>query len=211
MEFIILKSFKMKHLTFFSFILFSLVSTNSFSQDRNWTIENSKDGISTVKYELIKEKEGTHFYYIAQTTVQTSLDQLDAYFSDTENHKSFLERTPVTKEIEKISNDEWIAYYYFNAPWPLSDSDLVIHIKRIKEDNKVKFIATGVESDYTTEDVERMKTYRVIYEFERVDDTTTRITYNADYIPVGSIPKFLIKTWFPDGPINIVTNLGELK
>ena len=33
----------------------------------------------------------------------------------------------------------------------------------------------------------------------------------ADYIPIGSIPNFLIRSWFPEGPANIVTNLGTLK
>ena len=54
-----------------------------------------------------------------------------------------------------------------------------------------------------------MTTYKVIYEFEKINNTTTKITYNADYIPVGNIPKFLIKSWFPKGPIKIVSKLGS--
>lgn len=187
-----------------------LCSFCMFSQERNWTIENSKDDKSTVKYELIKQEEGTHFYYIAQTMANVTLDELDTYFSNTENHKLFLESTPITKETGKISEDEWLAYYFFNAPWPLPDSDLVIKINRIKETNKLTFIATAIKNDYKTKDVKRMKTYKVIYTFEKINNSNTKITYNADYIPVGSIPKFLIKTWFPEGPIKIVTNLGKL-
>jgi len=187
------------------------MACNTFSQNRNWTEKTLKDGKTTVKYELVKEDQGTHFYYIAQTTVNTTLDKLDTYFSNTDNHKLFLERTPITKQIEKISNNQWLAYYYFNAPWPLSDSDLVIKITRFKENNKLKFIATATSSDYKAKEVERMKTYKVIYQFEKIDDTTTKITYNADYIPIGSIPNFLIKTWFPEGPANIVINLGATK
>eukprot|EP00918_Siedleckia_nematoides_P052822 GHVU01115352.1.p2 GENE.GHVU01115352.1~~GHVU01115352.1.p2 ORF type:complete len:204 (-),score=19.67 GHVU01115352.1:403-1014(-) len=201
----------MKHIKYLSIVVVLLIASNAFSQTRNWTEKTLKDGKTTVKYELVKEDEGTHFYYIAQTTVNTTLDKLDTYFSNTENHKLFLERTPITKQIEKTSDNQWIAYYYFNAPWPLSDSDLVIKITRYKEDNKLKFIATATTSDYKTKDVERMKTYKVIYEFEKIDESTTKITYNADYIPIGSIPNFLIKTWFPEGPANIVINLGATK
>ncbi|WP_289046374.1 hypothetical protein [uncultured Olleya sp.] len=201
----------MKPIKHLSIVLVLLMACNTFSQNRNWTEETLKDGKTTVKYELVKEDQGTHFYYIAQTTVNTTLDKLDTYFSNTDNHKLFLERTPITKQIEKISNNQWLAYYYFNAPWPLSDSDLVIKITRFKENNKLKFIATATSSDYKTKEVERMKTYKVIYQFEKIDDTTTKITYNADYIPIGSIPNFLIKTWFPEGPANIVINLGATK
>jgi hypothetical protein len=201
----------MKHIKYLSIVVVLLIASNAFSQTRNWTEKTLKDGKTTVKYELVKEDEGTHFYYIAQTTVNTTLDKLDTYFSNTENHKLFLERTPITKQIEKTSDNQWIAYYYFNAPWPLSDSDLVIKITRYKADNKLKFIATATTSDYKTKDIERMKTYKVIYEFEKIDESTTKITYNADYIPIGSIPNFLIKTWFPEGPANIVINLGATK
>lgn len=201
----------MNHIKYLSIVVVLLITSNAFSQTRNWTEKTLKDGKTTVKYELVKEDEGTHFYYIAQTTANITLDKLDTYFSNTENHKLFLERTPITKQIKKTSDNQWIAYYYFNAPWPLSDSDLVIKITRYKENNKLKFVATATTSDYKTKDVERMKTYKVIYEFEKIDESTTKITYNADYIPVGSIPNFLIKTWFPKGPANIVINLGAAK
>ncbi|WP_339703618.1 hypothetical protein [uncultured Marixanthomonas sp.] len=182
-----------------------------FSQERNWITEKSKDGKSTVKYELVKENKGTHFYYIAQTTANVSLEELDAYFSNTSNHKYFLERTTTTEEFKKISDNEWLAYYFFDAPWPLPNSDIVIKISRVIEDNKLTFTAASISNDYKKSDVERMTTYKVIYEFKKINNFTTKITYNANYIPVGSIPRFLIKSWFPEGPANIVTNLGEMK
>lgn len=186
-----------------------LQSFTTFSQERNWTIETSKDGKSKVKYELVKEGKQTHFYYIAQTTANVSLDDLDTYFSNTANHKSFIERTTVTETVEHLSDNEWIAYYFFNAPWPLADSDIVIKIKRIKQEHKLVFIAQAISNDYKSSDTERMTNYKVIYEFEKINNTTTKITYNADYIPVGSIPKFLIKSWFPEGPAKIVSKLGS--
>ena len=180
-----------------------------FSQERNWIYEKSKDGKSTVKYELVKENNSTHFYYVAQTTANVSLDELDNYFSNTSNHKFFLERT-TTEELKKISDNEWLAYYFFDAPWPLPNSDIVIKINRTKEDNKLFFTATSVSNDYKKSNVKRMTTYKVVYTFEKINVSKTKITYNADYVPVGSIPKFLIKSWFPEGPANIVTYLGEL-
>lgn len=200
----------MNNLKYVCIIAVFISSINAFSQSRNWTIENSDEGKSTVKYELVNEDKGTHFYYIAQTTANISLEELDTYFSNTVNHKNFLERTPITEEIKRISDNEWVAYYFFDAPWPLSNSDIVIKINRTKNENKLIFTAIAISSNYKKSDIERMTDYKVIYEFEKIDNKTTKITYNADYIPVGSIPKFLIKTWFPEGPINIVRNLGSM-
>lgn len=190
---------------------FLLIVSFTFSQNRNWTTETSKDGKSTVKYELVDEEDGTHFYYIAQTKANVSLDELDAYLSNTANHKNYLESTPITEEFKKISDNEWLAYYFFDAPWPLPNSDLVIKFIRTQKDNKLVFTATAFSSDYKASKTKRMTKYKVIYEFEKIDGTTTKITYNADYIPVGSIPNFLIKSWFPEGPARIVKNIGAKK
>ncbi|WP_310993969.1 hypothetical protein [Aequorivita marina] len=190
-------------------ILFLTLS--AYSQSRNWTTETSKDGKSTVKYELVKEKKRTHFFYIAETTAKITLDELDVYLSNTANHKNYIEGTRVTEEFERISDNEWLSYYYFDAPWPLSNSDLVIKFNRTKQGNKLIFTATAFSSDYKKTKTKRMTNYKVIYEFEKIDDTTTKITYNADYIPAGRIPKFLIKYWFPEGPAGIVTNIGLRK
>jgi hypothetical protein len=201
----------MKRIKIIGIVALWLTSINVFAQSRNWKTETAKDGKTTVKYELIKEDEGTHFYYIAQTTANVTLDELDSYFSNTNNHKNFLERTPVTQEIEKISEQAWLAYYYFDAPWPMADSDIVIKIDRVKKEDKLVFTATAASSDYKQDDVKRMSNYKVVYEFEKVDQNTTKITYNADYIPVGSVPNFLAKTWFPEGPATIVKNIGSTK
>lgn len=198
----------MKYLIVVTILLFSV---NSFSQNRNWTIETSKDGKSIIKYELIKEDNGTHFYYVAETKVSTSIDALDSYLSNSSNHKNFLERTPKSIEIKKLSNNEWLTYYYFDAPWPMGDSDVVVKINRTKTDNKLIFNAEAISNNYKKGDVDRVTDYKFIYELEKINNTTTKITINADYIPEGSVPNFLIKAWFPEGPAKIVRNLGTMK
>lgn len=185
-----------------------VITYNATSQERNWTTKTTKDGKSIVKYELIKEKEGTHFYYTAESNVNVSLEDLETYFSNSENHKKFLERTPKTEEVNKISDNEWIIYYYFDAPWPMSDSDVVAKITRVKEENKIVFTANAISNDYKKTDVYRLRTYTFIYEFEKINSNTTKISISADYIPGGSVPNFLIKTWFPEGPAKIVSKLG---
>lgn len=161
-----------------------------------------------MKYDLVKEDNRTHFYYIAETKAEVTLDELDAYISNTENHKYFLDNTPITEELQSYSNDEWLAYYYMDAPWPVPNSDIVIKFDREKTDHKLLFTATAIEHDYKKSDTKRITDYKVVYEFEKIDDATTRIIFNADYIPYGQVPKFLIKSWFPNGPVGIVAKIG---
>ena len=201
----------MKRIKYIRTVVILLTSINAFAQSRNYKTKTAKDGRTTVKYELVKEEEGTHFYYVAQTTANITLDELDTYFSNTNNHKKFLKRTPVTQEIKKISGKEWLAYYYFDAPWPMADSDIVIKIDRVKKDDILIFTATAVSNDYKQEDVKRMANYKVVYEFKKVYPDITKITYTADYVPVGYVPNLLAKMWFPEGPANIVNSIGATK
>ncbi len=188
-------------------VMMLLITFNVSSQERSWTTKTTKDGKTKVRYDIEKVDGGSHMYYIAESNVNTSLEDLDAYFSNSENHKNFLENTPKSEEVEKISNNEWLIYYYFDAPWPISDSDVVAKINRVKEDNKIVFTANVTSSDYNKSDTDRLTTYKFIYEFAKIDDKTTKITINADFISIGSVPKFLIRTWFPKGPAEIIRKL----
>ncbi|WP_405565859.1 hypothetical protein [Polaribacter sp. Asnod6-C07] len=187
------------------------INLNLFSQDRNWTIKTTKDEKTTVKYDIEKENGGTHMFYIATQTVNTSISELADYFSKSSNHKNFLENTPKSEEVEKISDNEWITYYFFDAPWPMPNSDVVVKFKKTKKDNKIFFTANAINNDYKESDVERLSTYTFIYEFEKIDEQNTKITINANFISVGSVPNFLVKTWFPKGPAKIISNLSSKK
>lgn len=200
---------KTNSVKYFTLIIMLLITFSASSQDRNWTTKTTKDNKTTVRYDIEKVDGGTHMYYIAESDVNASLEDLDTYFLNSENHKNFLENTPKSEEVEKKSNDEWTIYYYFDAPWPISDSDVVAIINRTKEDNKIVFTANVTPNDYNKSDTDRLTTYKFIYEFVKIDDKTTKITINADFISIGSVPKFLIRTWFPKGPAEIIRKLGS--
>ncbi|MDE5419441.1 hypothetical protein L3049_15700 [Labilibaculum sp. DW002] len=201
----------MNRIKIISSLVILLISYNVFSQGRNYKTEITKDGKATVKYETVKEKEGRHFYYSAQRNVNASLDKLDAYLSISNNHKNFLENTPISEEIRKISDNEWVTFYLFDAPWPIPDSDVIVKFNRVKKDNKLVFTAIAISDDYKKSDVYRITNYKFVYELEKVNADTTKITITADYIPAGFVPVFLINTWFPEGPARIISNLGVMK
>lgn len=199
---------KIKHLIV---TLLLLISFSVSSQTRNWTTKTSKDGETTVKYDLEKEDGGTHLYYVAERNSSTSLDELDAYFSKSDNHKFFLENTTKSDEVKKTSDNEWITYYYFDAPWPMPNSDVVVKFNKSKTDDTLIFTANVITGEYGKKDVDRLTTYKFIYTFKKVDDNTTKISITADFISVGSVPNFLVRSWFPEGPARIISNLGSLK
>ncbi|OSY86926.1 hypothetical protein WH52_14175 [Tenacibaculum holothuriorum] len=188
--------------------LLLLISTfNGIAQNRNWTTKTSKDGKTTVQYDIIKNDSNTHIYYIVETQKDISLDAIETYFSNSENHKSFLENTTESKKVKKISDNEWVTYYYFDAPWPMPNSDAVLNFKVEKTENQLTFIGNSSPEAYKATDVKRMQAYNITYNFERLNDTSTKLTITADFMPVGSVPKWLLKGWFPKGPAEIANRL----
>ncbi|WP_216616311.1 hypothetical protein [Marinifilum caeruleilacunae] len=204
-----MKTLKMTGMKIASTILLLLIAFNSFAQSRNLKTKTSKDGESIVKYEVKKVDGGTHIYYVVERSMNVSLEELDNYFLNPANHKYFLENTPQSEEVQKLSDQEWINYYYFDAPWPMPDSDVVVKINRAKQENQLVFTASAIKNDYKQSDVERLTSYQFKYEFENMPNGTTKIRITADFISPGSAPKFLVNTWFPEGPAKIALKLGS--
>ena len=201
----------MKFFKNISIVALVILATSTVTTSREWKKETSDDGKATVKYELLKEEKGTRFYYIAETTTDASLDKLDAYFSNSANHKNFLEATPKSEEVRKESENEWVTYYYFDAPWPMSDSEVVVKFTRVKEEGRLTYTGKAIADDYKKGKLSRLTNYTFVYIFETLNEKETKVTINADYIPGGSVPQFLINMWFPEGPANIVKNLAATK
>ncbi len=96
--------------------LILILCTTTLLAQRNWKTETSKDGKVIVKSEITSTEKGKIIHYIAETTTDISLEKAAEYLRDSNTHKNFLENTQESKEVQKITNDNWITYYYFDAP-----------------------------------------------------------------------------------------------
>lgn len=187
--------------------LLLISSFSGVSQTRNWKTETSKDGKVTVKSEILKTDNGKHIYYIAETIGNIALEQAEKYLRNSSNHKQFLENTTTSKEVKQFSDNEWITYYYFDAPWPVPNSDAVLNFKLTRSENELIVSANAVPKAHEMTDVKRMNVYNINYHFKRLDESTTQLILTVDFIPTGSVPKWLLRGWFPKGPAGIATRL----
>ncbi|WP_272151559.1 hypothetical protein [Tenacibaculum aiptasiae] len=187
--------------------IFLLTTINGISQNRNWNTKTSKDGKTVVKYDIVKNNGKTHIYYTAETKGDVSIEKIENYFSVSENHKQFLENTTKSEQVKKTSDTEWTTYYYFDAPWPMPNSDAVLNFKTTKTNTTIAFTGTSAPKSYKTTDVKRMETYNIKYSFEKINNNSTKVIISADFVPIGSVPKWLLKGWFPKGPAGIASRL----
>jgi hypothetical protein len=186
-----------------------------FSQEKNWTIDKSKDGNVTVKsrVEEGKNKSGDDIkimYYVVEKVGKLTLEQAEKYLRNSANYKFILESTLESRELKKISDDEWQMYLFFDAIWPMPKSDCVQQVvfERTGK-NGFKIKAEAIPAPDLKTGVERVSIYSTLYEVEKINEHEIKLVLTVTSSPVINPPKFLIKPWFPKGPTGMVTRFFE--
>jgi len=128
---------------------------------------------------------------------------------DASNFKNFLENTKKSEKVKSLSENQWITYMFIDAPWPMANFDCVQKYTFSKIDNGFTLKGIVDANAYKAGDVERMEVYTIEYRFEKVNDTSNKLTLTANFKPTVSVPKFLLSGWFPNGPTKLLTGLLE--
>lgn len=187
-------------------IMLIALPSSAFGQQK-WKSLHSKINDASVKYRVEKiEGHRTLFY---EATIKTSLskDVLKQFLTDFDNHKLFLERTPKSHLIKELTANQWLAYFYFDAPWPVSDSDNIVTFQL--EENPKGFVLAGISTpdEYPMEEVKRTQVYEISYIVRQINDKVCEITLSSVVQPEGAVPNFLVKKWFPNGPAKMLDRI----
>ena len=195
------------------FFFFSL----GFSQDKKWKKEQSKDGSIQVEYTIYDEKdepgdEMQIIEYKTKTTRALSFDKCIDVLKNVANHKDFSDETEESYKIKDLSENKSLIYYYIDAPWPMPNSDCVSVMSMIEEpeNNSIRFELVAAADEYEMQDVKRMTVSTAIYTFKKIDEKDVEISIYTKFSPVAAAPDWLVKTWFPNGPIEIMENIVAL-
>lgn len=184
-----------------------MMTTISTAYSKNWETD-THNGV-TVKSKVTTENDKTIISYVATKTVDANIKQVEALMRKPSEYKNFLENTEESREIKKKSDNSWLTYMYFDAPWPLPNSDCVQEWTYEKIENGFVLTGKAVKGAYPKKDVDRMYQSNAKYEFTQVEEGKVRLTLSSDFAPIGSVPNWLIRQWFPKGPANIVNRLFE--
>jgi len=199
------------------FLITTLFASDTFSQDLDWTYESSDDGKTTVQSrvyyeECEKGEESKIIEYSAKTTAKVSLQNCVAVIRNAASHKIFFSNTEVSDKINDISGNEFLIYYFYNAPWPLPNSDCVSRIRILPDslESKVTVRASAEPDLYEDRDVARAKLNNFTFIFQELRNEEVEITLYSKFSPVISAPKWMINAWFPNGPIEILERFIDL-
>lgn len=200
-----------------TFLLSFCVAASSIAQTADWKTELTKDGKVEVSYFFSEsaDEKGKKFNvleYIAVTTAEVSLEACLKVLKTDSLHQEFMPDTENIRRIEDLPEGDWLTYYFMNSRWPMPDCDVITRYHLEENSSELSFILTGSPAPdlYPMEDVPRMRYNDTKYTFTDLGNGTVEMIMYSRSIPLVSVPKWLIKTWIPNGPADMLNGIARL-
>jgi len=184
-------------------------------QSPEWDEQTSENGQVKITSRIrdIENRSGKEkmlIEYKATAIINNSLNDCIRLMKNIPKHKEFLERTDVSEVVKTISENEWLIYYYYTSPWPLPDSDCVLKMTQKDMKDMITFIGVSVPDMFELRDVRRMQTNDITYIFKELEPDVVEMTMISKFSPVISAPKWMVNTWFPEGPARVLDRFTEM-
>ena len=190
-------------------LLFIGVYSSSAGQ-YNWKLSKDKDGIRVYLSESPKSK----FKSIrVECTLQGTYDKLISVLTDVEHLKDWVYNTKMSYVIKKINPYDLYYYTETTIPWPMSNRDVVVHLKIMKDSlNRFMKVNSTNENRMVPEKDGKV---RVIYSSINWYVTmptakTIHIVYTFEADPGGSLPAWLVNSFADKGPYETFKKLSEI-
>lgn len=188
--------------------LCSLLMNNSHAQN-NWKLEKQKDGISV----YLSDVAGSNFKAVkVECTLTGTYAKLIALLTNVTMFSNWIYNTKRTRLLERKTPLDFIYYSETHMPWPLSNRDVVIHM-RIKTDSLPRFlIITGAgEKDLFPDMLGKVRVphYKASWKVTMPSTQSIHISYLLEVDPGGSIPSWIANSFADKGPFGTFSNLAE--
>lgn len=189
-----------------SILILFFAATNLFAQVE---CELKKDQDSIKVYSCSSEQ--SKFKSIkASFEVDATAPQLAAMILDIVGYNEWQYNTINAKILKRISKQELIYYVEVVAPWPVSNRDLIVHLK-VEQDpitKKMIFTANG-EPDYlpVKEGITRVPMSKSKWIVTPVSPTKQKVEYSMTINPSGSVPAWMMNMVSADGPFESFSSL----
>lgn len=144
--------------------------------------------------------------------IDTRLSVLAALLMDAKNYTQWQYNMIDASVLQKISENDIIYHSEVEAPWPVSNRDLVMHLK-ITQDPKTKVMIIHIESIPTfipeKEGVVRVPKAEGQWVVIPVNKNELQVDYSFIIDPGGTVPTWLINMALAEGPFETFRNLKK--
>lgn len=188
------------------FVALAAGSAGAFSG--GWTLIDREDGIAVAE----REVAGRDLPMMrAVGIIDASIYELVAVLRDSGRRREWMHRCIESRLIERLGEFESVVYNRTDAPWPLSDRDVVVKTTFYTVEPHQAYIA-AFESTRSAavprlDDVVRMPKLEGHYRLERISERRTRVEYVINADPGGWLPRWLVKRASRELPLLTLKNL----
>lgn len=201
---------KLSNLLVVFFLIF--VSSDYFlcaQQERGWILSKSKDGIKVyTRYSAdspIKEVKGV-------VEIETSLSALVALVKDAPNQQNWVYLTKTALLLKQPNNYEWYYYNQSDAPWPVTNRDIVSHAKLSQDQNTyaIRINTVGVP-DYIPEKEEAVRIPRLVssWDFIPIREGVVLVKFKLFIDLGGKLPAWVVNMAIDTGPYNTLYGMSQ--
>lgn len=187
--------------------LFSLFFAFSTVAQPEWNLKIDKGGIKV--YNLKNDTSKINELKV-ETTFNTTASALIKIIMDIDHHPDWVYGTKLSYQLKKVSDSELYFYKEVRSPAPLSNRDLVAHMKVVKNAQSIS-IQVSAEPTYSPEKkgLVRVPYFNELWNIKATKDQV-KVEYYLKIDPGGSIPSSLVNLFATKGPYESFVNLKEL-
>ena len=193
-------------LKLFLFIIISISLGSKLTAQPNCILRKEKDSIKVFTCHTDTSKFKS---IVAEFSVHTSLASLSNFILNIAKYTQWQYNTVESKIIRKISNDEIIYHTVVEAPWPVTDRDMVVRIKSEMKSPTTLVITTVSESGIVPAEKElvRVPSSRAEWFVKAKTKNHLEVKYVMQIDPGGNVPAWLVNWVCANAPYQSFKNL----
>ncbi|MBS1489429.1 MAG: hypothetical protein JSS93_02775 [Bacteroidetes bacterium] len=136
----------------------------------------------TSRFKLIK----------AEFKIHTSLEKLEKFLLNFSNYTTWQYNTVEAKVIKKISGTEYIYYAIINAPWPVTDRDMVVRLATRLEGKHLYVSAHSTVGVPVKKELVRVPSSHSEWIVTETSQNILSVKYVIQIDPGGNVPAWIV-------------------
>ena len=173
-----------------------------------WEKVSHEDGVLVHQ----KEQPGSDLpAFRGRGVVKAGILEILAVLDDGDRAKEWMHRCVESVVVERSSDFERVTYNKTDAPWPVSDRDVVVRSKMTLNPKTktvlIRFRAIKHKKYPASEDTVRMTELSGHFKLKVINEKKTIVEYMVKANPGGSIPTWLVSEVSEDIPLDTIRGL----
>jgi ribosome-associated toxin RatA of RatAB toxin-antitoxin module len=200
----------MKRNKIIAFCLWVILLHSSFSSpEAEWILKKNEKGIVIYTRDI----PGSDFKELkAVTSIKTPLSALVALIKDVPSYTNWVYLCEKSQMIKQVNETEDYYYAESDAPWPVSNRDVVMHcvISQNSVSKTVNSQSKAVAGMVLKKnDIVRVEDINTCWTFIPKPNGTVEINYLLRINPGGAIPSWLVNLAIANGPFTTISQMRE--